>query len=79
MPHREESLPKSQITHLTPVRFEHEIESENLCFALVATGRLLATEKASIPPDVLALSAEFSDVLLIDLPFGLPQMRDIQY
>lgn len=52
MRHKEESLPKSQVTYFTKDEFEHEIESEDLCFIFVSTGHLLVTEESSIPTDV---------------------------
>lgn len=40
MPHIGETLPKAQVTYLTKAEFEHEIESQDLCFILVSTSHL---------------------------------------
>lgn len=80
MPHKEESSSKSQITCLTQVEFEHEIDFEDLCFAIVSMGHLIAYKEPSFCQMFkLNLLTEFSDVLSDELPCVLPPIRDIQY
>lgn len=45
MPHIGETLPKAQVTYLTKAEFEHEIESQDLCFILVSTSHLLVRKR----------------------------------
>ena len=70
---------RKEITNylLSRAEFQREVEQGNDLFALVVTE--VNDVGSELPPQIVSLIEEFSDVTPTDLPPGLPPMRDIQH
>jgi len=62
-------------------QFLNEIRKEGVCYAfLPQVAKIMTTEKgAKVPTEVQEILNEFNDILMKDLPDGLPATRSISH
>ncbi|XP_068312511.1 transposon Ty3-I Gag-Pol polyprotein [Pyrus communis] len=75
-PHIVKSERKMGIICLTMAEFMEEIENGASVYALVIKEENV---RISLPPEIVSLLQDFSDVIPDELPAGLPPMKDIQH